>query len=241
MKHPLYDQCFIDELKVRVSLVRRVCLIAILLLAFGVGANAQEPPKAILVDEFDSISCEDLLGRQDYFLSELSKNPQDNGYAIIYDSGRNPKGFVKFLNASLYTRRFDRSRIQVILSKGSDKYTNGRFWRAPPGADLPKFDEIATSLPDLSKPFLFGTEFSENVCPSFSRDLFSKLINENPGSYARTVIIGPSWSLRKSTADDELEMFEHLGLPKNKIKFYFIHRPKLAFTETEYWYIPPRK
>ncbi len=31
----------------------RIYLIAILLLVFGVCANGQEPPKAVLVDEFD--------------------------------------------------------------------------------------------------------------------------------------------------------------------------------------------
>ena len=218
----------------------RIYLIAILLLAFSINANSQEPPKAVLVDEFGNITCEDLLGRQDYFLSELSKNPQDIGYAIIYSSGRNPQGFVKFLAANMYMRRFDRSRLQIVLSKGTSVDTSGQFWRIPPGAQLPKFDPVTQPVPNLTKPFLFGTDFSENVCPSFSPDLLAKLISENPGSYARIVISGPTWFWRKAGTQETLEWFKYSSLDKNRMKFFYIHRPQLQFIETEYWYIPAK-
>ena len=219
----------------------RIYLIAILLLAFGVEANTQELPKAVLVDEFGAVSCEDLLSRQDYFLSELSKHPEDKGFAIVYADGRNPKGFVKFLTASLFMRQFDRNRMRIVLAQGKGDETNGRFWRMPTSAEIPSNDQIPENQFDLTKPFLYGQGFSENVCPSFSPDLFAELILNNPGSRARLVIAGPTSFWRQSTADEELETFErYTKLPKSRIEFYFVHGTP-PYTSTEYWYLPPKK
>ena len=96
-------------------------------------------------------------------------------------------------------------------------------------------------MPDVTRPFIFGTNFSENVCPSFSADLFAELILDNPGSRARVVIYGPTSSWRLSTANEELElMTRDTHLPKDRIEFYFVRRPGVSYTETEYWYIPAR-
>jgi hypothetical protein len=215
--------------------------VLLFLISFSVGVSAQERPTPVLVDEFGQITCEDLLARQDYFLSELSNNPQDIGYAVIYDSGQDPKGLAKLLNAGIYTRRFDRSRFKIALAKGSDGSVNGQFWRVLPGASLPDFEPVSEPPTDPSKPMLFGADFSENICPTFSPDLFVKLVNENPGAHGRVVIVGPNWSSRKAAARVELEMLERANLRRNKIKFYYIHRPKLSFIEMEYWYIPSPK
>jgi len=61
----------------------RIYLIAILLLAFGVGATGQEPPKAVLIDEFSMLTCDDFLGRLDMYLSELRNVPASKGVVII--------------------------------------------------------------------------------------------------------------------------------------------------------------
>lgn len=51
----------------------RIYLIAILLLAFGVGANGQEPAKAVLVDEVETDNCEVLLSSLDGFIGRLAQ------------------------------------------------------------------------------------------------------------------------------------------------------------------------
>ncbi|MEP6705172.1 MAG: hypothetical protein ABJB34_10245 [Acidobacteriota bacterium] len=244
----LYEQYFIDDLKDPADLVGminpfRFCAIALLLLVFNVAILAQESPKAVLVDEFGNISCEDLLARNDYFLTQLSNNPQDVGYAIIYANGRNPKAFLRYVEASLFTRQCDRSRIKIILvSNGNNGDVVGAFWRVPPGAPAPVYDRVEVPGPDLAKSFIVGRTFTENVCPSFSPDLYAKLVLDNPGSLARVVISGPSVRWRLSAAREELEMLRrYTKLPRNRIKFYFVHTNDDSNATNEYWYIPRKK
>lgn len=94
----------------------RAFSIAFLLLLPGIAADGQDAPKAILIDEFGSIACEDLLGRQDAFFAELSRNPSDIGYAIVYSSEKKAEAFVRRLRANIFNRGFDQTRIRIILS-----------------------------------------------------------------------------------------------------------------------------
>ena len=220
----------------------RVSIIAIFLVAFSL-ANGQDVPKAVLVDEFGSIVCEDLLGRQDAFFAELSNNPSDMGYEIIYSNEKKSDAFVRRLRANLFIRQFDRTRVRIILAKAKvGSPVSGAFWRVPPGAAPPQYEAIESMASDPTRPFVFGTNFSENVCPSFSADLFAQLILDHPRSRGRLVIYGPTSPWRQLTADEELKMMmDYTKLPKNRIEFYFVHRPNLSYTMTEYWYLPPRK
>lgn len=220
----------------------RTFSMAILFLLLGIAVNSQDARKAILVDEFGSIGCDDMLGRQDAFFAELSRNPSDIGYAIIYSTEKKAEAFVRRLRANLFTRGFDQTRIRIILSKPKvDSSVSGAFWRVPPGAEPPPYEAIELKVPDVTRPFIFGTNFSENVCPSFSADLFAELILDNPGSRARVVIYGPTSNWRRSTANEELELMTRgTQLPKDRIEFYFVRRRGVFYTETEYWYIPPR-
>jgi hypothetical protein len=209
---------------------------------FGL-VNGQESSKPILLDEFDSIDCENLLGRQDAFFAELSRNPSDIGYAIIYANEKRSEAYVRRLRAHLFIRQFDRTRVRIVLAKPKvESPVSGAFWRVPPGAAPPPYEEIELKASDVTRPFVYATNFSENVCPSFSADLFAQLILDNPRSRARVVIFGSKSSWRQSTANEELElMTQSTKLPKDRIEFYFVHRPGMFHTMTEYWYIPGRK
>ena len=203
---------------------------------------SQDVPKPILFDAFGSIVCEDLLGRQDAFFAELANNPSDVGYEIIYTNEKSHRAFVHRLRANFFVRRFDRDRLKFVLAKPKPAQpVSGEFWRVPLGAEPPAYEPADQELPDATRPFIFGMNSSENVCPSFSPDLFAKLIVDNPGSRARLVIYGPTSSWRKSTAVEELELLtQYTELSKDRVEFYFVHRPREAYTETEYWYLPPR-
>lgn len=207
------------------------------ILAFSAAIFCQDKPRAILVDEFETISCGDLLSRTDHFIVELQQNPQDTGYALIYKGGRNPDGFIKFISASLLVRRFDRERIKVILAESKIDGVNGSFWRVPPEAEPPDFDAAVASEPDVTKPFLYGRNYSDNACPSFSPDLFSKMILSNPGSKARIVVSAPTVQWRLQTAKAEIAELEPYIL-RNRITVYYVHRPRQQYSTTEYWFIP---
>ena len=51
-------------------------------LMFGIAAFSQEPSK---IDEFETLSCDDYLGRMDYTISEARKNPSSTIYVLIYE------------------------------------------------------------------------------------------------------------------------------------------------------------
>jgi len=220
----------------------RVSIIAIFLVAL-ILANGQDTPKAILVDEFGSIACADMLGRQDAFFAELSSNPMDTGYAIIYSNEEKSEALVRRLRANLFMRQFDRTRVQIVLAKSKDgSPVSGSFWRVPPGAEPPPFESIELKTPDATKPFIFGVSFSESDCPSFSPDLFAQLVLDHPGARARLVVYGPTSAWRQSTADEEYQqLMQYTKLPKDRVEFYFVHRPGEPLSWTEYWYLPPRK
>src|SRR5688500_4965970 len=116
-------------------ILHRFYLSAILLLAFSSGMNGQESPKPILVDEFDSVPCGDLLGRTDSFFAELLKHPADAGYVFIFPNAKNPKGYRAWINANTYYRRFDRNRLKIVIaSRPSGTATAAQFWRVQSGS-----------------------------------------------------------------------------------------------------------
>lgn len=202
-------------------------------------ANAQEPPKAILADEFGAISCEELLAKQDLFFSELASNPQDHGYVIFFLGGKNPKGFLKIATANLYLRRFDRERLKIVLAESKNRHTDGEFWSVPPGAQPPHFIEVRPVSQDFSKAFVFGEHTEDNVCPAFIPKLYADSIKDHPGSYGKIIVSGPGWRSRKQYADSEIERFENeFGLPRQRLRYHFVHRKGAVLTEAEYWFIP---
>jgi hypothetical protein len=220
--------------------LQRTLLTFILVSAFSAEAATQETPKAELFDEFGSISCEDLLARTDSFFADLSRHPNHLGYAVIYSSGRNPKAYKRIVSAHVYMRRFDSTRIRIVTASDSMGETAGRLWRVPPSADPPNFTEIEEPKRDVSKPFLFGSDFTDNVCPTFIPRDFVELIRSEPGSIAKIVISGSTWRDRKEQAKVELLALINLGLTPKRIKFYFVHRPNSGFTEVNYWFVPAR-
>jgi hypothetical protein len=205
--------------------------------------SAQEPPKAVLVDEFENIPCEDVKARTDNFLAELSTNAADAGVVVIAPS-KNTQYTKRIIAAHMFSRRFDRSRINIRSSEQSSAHGT-QFWRVPIGATAPdsiKFDEPTR---DFSKAFVYGNserDETAGICSTFSPEDFADLIMNNPSSKARLVIFGPNSSSPQLIANDELEMFQkYTALKRNQIQLYFVHRPNLQYAETEYWYIPPRK
>ncbi|MBK9165173.1 MAG: hypothetical protein IPM21_14925 [Acidobacteria bacterium] len=234
-------QYFIDVLKPRADLVRRFAFVLIIAVSLFGSTLGQETPKAVLFDEFGDVQCGDLLARLDAFIVELQNNPGDRGYVLISEANRNPRAFQRMVEASIFTRRFDRERISIVLV-GNEMGSENQFWRVPLGADAPAFKPIALPEPDLTKPFRYGGEHSETICPTFSLDLFAKLILDNPGSMARVVIVGPTVSSRLQTAKDVRETFErYTKLPADRISFYYVHRKEYWLWETEYWFIPAKR
>jgi len=118
---------------------------------------------------------------------------------------------------------------------------DGQFWRIPPGAVPPDYEEKPDPVQDLSKPFVFGYADENGVCPSFVPELYANLINQHPGSYGKIVVRGNSWNSRQSLADDYSNTLRgDFGLSKNQLRVYYIHRPRNFLTEVEFWFVPAK-
>src|SRR5687768_13024778 len=224
-------------------LPRRIYLSAILLLAFSVGTRAQEPAKAVLVDEFGDVTGEDVKARTDSFLAVLSQNPADLGYVIVSRSANSLNVTRLIIRANIFTRQFDRNRILVRLAPKSS--SNGtQFWRIPSGSEPPQSEEFENEVLDMSKAFMFSRSERHDlagICPTFSPEHFADLILQNPGSKARLVIFGPSSNSRQAVANHEMDtLLRYSKFSRKNIELYFVHRPNLSYTETEYWYIPAK-
>ncbi|PYS90566.1 MAG: hypothetical protein DMF62_04460 [Acidobacteria bacterium] len=167
----------------------RIYLIAILLLAFGVGAPGQEPPKAVLVDEFGRIPCEDLLARLDVFVQGFGTFPNDQAIVVTFPEDRDPtaKSRTKFVLSRFESAQIE-DRLKLYLGKPNGSLET-QFWRLPPGANFPNAEATQWYEPklDLRKPFVFGYEDENQICPIFVPRKFGELIMNNPGSKAHFV------------------------------------------------------
>src|SRR3989337_2997081 len=110
-------------------------------------------PKAVVVDECDTRgnNCEETFARLDSFYTELSNNPSDQGYIVIYQvpesRSAGPRRERQLVN-HIRMRRFDRSRV-VLVSGTVRKDAKVHFWRVPAGAENP---EIMNSDADYEQP-----------------------------------------------------------------------------------------
>ena len=93
----------------------RIYLTAVLLMAFSVGANGQEPPKAVLVDEFPATLCsDDLRGRIDNFFATISQQPGSIGSIVVTPDRSIPGRALKYrriIENHVRFRNFDAGRL----------------------------------------------------------------------------------------------------------------------------------
>jgi len=94
-------------------------------------------PDPVLVDEFGKMPNDDIRGRLDLFFSELSNNPNNQGYIINYGTDREIAARERLITNHITFRSFDRSRITLV--RGGDKGDGGstKLYRIPPGATNP--------------------------------------------------------------------------------------------------------
>lgn len=109
----------------------------------GCPSNASETapvapkPEAVLVDEFGKMPNDDIRGRLDAFFSELSNNPNNQGYIINYGTDREITARERLITNHIAFRNFDRSRITLVRGGDTGEGAKTKLYRIPPGADNP--------------------------------------------------------------------------------------------------------
>ena len=205
----------------------RIYLIAVILLAFGVDANGQEPPKAVLVDEFGNLPCDDLLGRLDNLANEVSKDKGSAGFAVIYPGEyvfENVAYERAISNNSVY-RGFPKNLVRTILTKRKG-LLKLEFWKTTDGS-IPKVSEVPADykmvvskrsrfVDDSVEVIKFKGEpeiIGEGCMSLFSLDVLSKVLEANSELTAEIVV----YNRRRNSAQRLSTLIRNAAISENKI------------------------
>jgi hypothetical protein len=211
----------------------------------------QAKPKAMLIDEFGRISCEELKARTDgFYQKDLGSNPDSIGYILI--NGNKNKSLEKYMleiyfKSAILSHKYDINRVVFIRGKDNNS-TNGKFWVVTSGADKPVFDEEDWdyALPGISKAIKFHEriwETFDDICPSnrnFSEELYAKLLLGNPDFRGNIVISrNSSTSFQKNRKEIINELVNKYKIPINRLRFF---NDKNGYPDNvEYWLVPIKK
>jgi len=223
----------------------KILCIAILFFAFGVEANGQASPKAILIDEFGSLPCEDLLGRTDYLSSELHKNPNSKANVWLntrHGDDQQIEARRRLISSRLQLRGVEKDRYSFYLGSKNDGST--AFWQLPSGAELPVKDAQIWNEPppDTSRKFMFGYADEIDICPTYVPANFANLLKENPGATGQIII-----RLGKDRLVDRFwfagqfinELVQKHRISRNRLQLTF--KKGGDMTVAEVWFIPAKK
>lgn len=95
-------------------------------------------PVASVTDEFGKLSNDDVRQRLDAFFSDLSNNPNDQGYIINYGPDREVTARERLIRNHITFRSFDASRITIVRGGDTGSGINTKLFRVPAGADNPQ-------------------------------------------------------------------------------------------------------
>ncbi len=240
----LYSHYFIDDLKDRADLVRRGVLVLFCALLLVINIAGQDVAKAVVVSEFGFVPCGHFLSQVDLFIHELKENRNDRAVAIISPRSPNRHPFP-WLRVTL--SRFENAgmedRLQLFVGPQSITI-NTQFWRIPPGASPPEIDGTlwTTSERDTTKPFIFGSEDENEICPTFVPRKLAELVADNPGSRVHFVVKrGDRHSIgTKGFSEYWIERLIEAGIPRDRIRIFY-SKSEHGLTYGEFWFVPAKK
>jgi hypothetical protein len=234
--------------------------IVIVVLALGV-ANGQEPPRAVLVDEFGNLPCDDLLARLD-LLAYAATEANSVGFVVLYP-GKNVFENVAYERAirnNSAFRRFPDGLIRVIKATRKDELKL-EMWRSSPD-NPPVVQDVPFNyrLSDISRRTLFvddsvevfrfegKLEYGSDGCVNeFSLDVLSKILLTNPELSAEIIIFNrSSREARKLSRLLVDAAIAENKIPKDRLKVVYGGKGKAkewssSSSAVEVWLLPTRK
>jgi hypothetical protein len=231
--------------------MRRVFLF---LICLAIATSAQEPTKAVLVDEHGQLPYDDSLGRLDNWYSELSKTPSSIGLAVI-SSPLGEKHRSVFRQYLMEANARFRKASEVLQLKYVRTNSSGdlkvRLWRIPFGAQEPRIENVDNTfvLPKDLKPFLLGEEYpdylgADNICPGERSDqrIFASFLKDNQSARGNIVVRDRTIAKAQAKAARILRTFKgQYGISRSRLGVFPRKRsvPSNNFEPiVEYWYLP---
>lgn len=209
-------------MKLLLSLVWGIVLSA----AAGSGVS-QEPPKAILIDEFERIGCEDLSSRLDLLLGEMRNRPDSSGYVVIPSNSENVAWREGFIDGYARWRDFEEDRFIVVRGNFQDPPLT-QAWLVPAGAESPAVtanDQGYQLDGSPRKVHIFGDFDDPGTChytgPPFR--MLSKYLKANPDRRANIAVGLPSSFQFRDTRKEIIKSFrEDYGVDPARLRFFWV-------------------
>ena len=223
---------------------RRFLFVFLISLAAFQFCLSQEKPKAVLIDEFDSVSCDELSLRVDKLFLALTNNSSSKGYIVI--SGYKDEPIKKYFYAEKIKgyaswRKLDKNRFVFIFNNAEEVRT--QLWLVPNNADVSAFAHETDNhkLPQTFKPTLIHkSSWISDGCPEgFSYELYSKFLQANPNVLGNLVIYYKSVNgLRRIKNDLLNKLAKQYKVPHSQLKFFSVKRKN---PDVEFWFVPKKR
>ncbi|MBK9162518.1 MAG: hypothetical protein IPM21_01130 [Acidobacteria bacterium] len=210
------------------------------ILIFTLAGLAQEPPKAILVDEFDPRDgCETLLSRLDALLVDVSNDVGSKAFVVIQQGSNAFDNLVVYTMAKNHARfhKFPAEQYSVILTQGGPDI-KVELWMGRGGATPPfAAAELALTLPEPTSRSKLSEDTVELVTidgretfiptgnPSclywFNPRPIHELLKANDGFEAELVIKAASRSRYRKLVRILTSEFREMRMPIERIRYTY--------------------
>lgn len=211
---------------------------------------SQDKPKAILVDMFGPVSCEDIWARIDAFFIDLQNRPDARAYINIQVTNNKIETGVEIeqaIKGLITLKTFPKTRINFVRSTSPDDF-RVEFWSIPPGADLPKFSAAKwdLSFPKNKKPYILSSSSSaDGPCPDgeyLNLNVFAEYLTANPKARGNIVI---KTSGRKAFRGEKNNLIKIISdkykISGKRLRFFHVNRRnsyKSQNPDVEVWILP---
>ena len=223
-----------------------ICTIFVVVTPFAV---AQEPQKPVLVEEWNTLTCEMIISTIDRFFAELARHQDSSGLVVLTappDRKLDAVTRQAIIEYQTKWRNFDNRRFRYVRAK-SDNESKAQFWLIPPGAKSPDVSDVdmTYTLPRTLKPFMLGSvwKYAPEACPDTDdAKIFAMFLQDNPLARGNIVVRAKSLRLARSRAISFARRFQkQYGVDANRLRTFHavLTQPRGADEAImEYWYLP---
>jgi hypothetical protein len=226
----------------------------IALLLFGAVTNAQEPGKAVLVDEFGELCSDDVRSRIDSFFMTISDSPDSTGYVVGLAQASLPgryEKFVRLFKNHISFRHFYPERVKFVRSSDREDLRI-QFWLVPPGvsfSDVPAYVRSpilvptlfdASAIDSIENGKVYFGEGGEACDFGLQPEHFAKELNQQRNLDAYLVATSDrrhsARSVTRALRLTQQKLTKAYGVPAGRIKISYAGIAKQS--EMQLWMVP---
>jgi hypothetical protein len=194
---------------------------------------SQSESKAILIDEFGPITCDDFLARIDYFYNELNRHPGSMGYFVISGGTNLLRGKLSIelqFESAVRQRGHDATRSKIVRGSEAGRF-NVKIWIVELKAEKPDFGEAKWDLrlPPGSVPFRLRSDMEQICDPSPVGRIAKELLDSNPNGSLFVVVHGATSRERREQlrlSKKLLKLFD-----PNRVRYFLREHSDAAFSD----------